>query len=130
MSRTGADAVSEVRTDTLAEFEAVAPEGRRLNGNEERPPATSTAMTTSHTDTADSFDEIDYGREFQDYLDPGYRTQEIEYKDDAPSFEQFLTHSPNLSRASRMAVKSARHQRDQASTRRARSSAISTRTAG
>src|SRR5215211_7577187 len=46
---------------------------------------------------SDSFDEIDYGREFQDYLDPGYRTQEIEYKDDAPSFEQFLTHSPSLS---------------------------------
>ncbi len=50
-----------------------------------------------HTETSDSFDEIDYGREFQDYLDPGYRTQEIEYKDDAPSFEQFLTHAPSLS---------------------------------
>src|SRR5438309_8435524 len=37
-----------------------------------------------HTETSDAFDEIDYGREFQDYLDPGYRTQEIEYKDDAP----------------------------------------------
>ena len=48
------------------------------------------------TEPSDSFDEIDYGREFQDYLDPGYRTQEIEYKDDAPSFEQFLSHSPNL----------------------------------
>jgi RNA polymerase sigma-54 factor len=48
-------------------------------------------------EVSDAFDEIDYGREFQDYLDPGYRTQEIEYKDDAPSFEQFLTHSPNLS---------------------------------
>jgi len=45
---------------------------------------------------SDSFDEIDYGREFQDYLDPGYRTQEIEYKEDAPSFEQFLTHAPSL----------------------------------
>lgn len=48
-------------------------------------------------EAADSFDEIDYGREFQDYLDPGYRTQEIEYKDDAPSFEQFLSHNPSLS---------------------------------
>lgn len=46
---------------------------------------------------ADAFEEIDYGREFQEYLDPGYKTQEIEYKDDAPSFEQFLSHSPNLS---------------------------------
>lgn len=46
---------------------------------------------------SDSFEEIDYGREFQDYLDPGYRTQEIEYKDDAPTFEQFLSHTPTLS---------------------------------
>jgi RNA polymerase sigma-54 factor len=47
-------------------------------------------------DSGDSFDEIDYGREFQEYLDPGYRTQEIEYKEDAPSFDQFLTRSPSL----------------------------------
>src|SRR5687768_9844440 len=26
----------------------------------------------------DAFEEIDFGREFQDYLDPGYKTQEIE----------------------------------------------------
>ncbi len=51
----------------------------------------------NHTESSDPFDEIDYGREFQDYLDPGYKTQEIEYKDDAPSFEQFLTHAPSLS---------------------------------
>jgi RNA polymerase sigma-54 factor len=44
----------------------------------------------------DSFEEIDYGREFQDYLDPGYKTQEIEYKDDGPTFEQFLTRPPTL----------------------------------
>jgi RNA polymerase sigma-54 factor len=48
-------------------------------------------------ENADAFDEIDFGREFQDYLDPGYRTQEIEYKEDAPSFEQFLSHTPSLS---------------------------------
>lgn len=48
-------------------------------------------------EVSDSFEEIDYGREFQDYLDPGYRTQEIEYKDDAPSFEQFLSHTESLS---------------------------------
>ncbi len=47
-------------------------------------------------DKADSFDEVDYGREFQDYLDPGYKTQEIEFKDDAPSFDQFLSRSPSL----------------------------------
>lgn len=48
-------------------------------------------------ENSDAFEEIDYGREFQEYLDPGYRTQEIEYKEDAPSFEQFLSHSPTLS---------------------------------
>jgi RNA polymerase sigma-54 factor len=45
----------------------------------------------------DSFEEIDFGREFQDYLDPGYKTQEFEYKEDAPTFEQFLTRAPSLS---------------------------------
>lgn len=44
----------------------------------------------------DSFEEIDFGREFQDYLDPGYKTQEVEYKEDAPTFEQFLTRPPSL----------------------------------
>jgi RNA polymerase sigma-54 factor len=44
----------------------------------------------------DSFEEIDFGREFQDYLDPGYKTQEFEYKEDAPTFEQFLTRPPSL----------------------------------
>jgi RNA polymerase sigma-54 factor len=46
--------------------------------------------------SADSFEEIDFGREFQDYLDPGYKTQEFEYKEDAPTFEQFLTRAPSL----------------------------------
>src|SRR4029450_6531579 len=44
----------------------------------------------------DAFEEIDFGREFQDYLDPGYKTQEIEYKEDAPTFEQFLTRPPSF----------------------------------
>src|SRR5882672_8379620 len=47
-------------------------------------------------DSRDSFEEVDFGREFQDYLDPGYKTQEFEYKEDAPTFEQFLTRAPSL----------------------------------
>jgi RNA polymerase sigma-54 factor len=47
-------------------------------------------------ETRDAFEEIDFGREFQDYLDPGYKTQEIEYKEDGPTFEQFLTRAPSL----------------------------------
>lgn len=48
------------------------------------------------TESRDAFEEVDYGREFQDYLDPGYKTQEIEYKDDEPSFDQFLSRAPSL----------------------------------
>src|SRR5215831_2593260 len=48
-------------------------------------------------DARDPFEEVDFGREFQDYLDPGYKTQEFEYKEDAPTFEQFLTKAPSLS---------------------------------
>lgn len=44
----------------------------------------------------DAFEEIDFGREFQDYLDPGYKTQEFEHKEDAPTFEQFLTRPTTL----------------------------------
>ena len=50
----------------------------------------------STDESRDAFEEIDFGREFQDYLDPGYKTQEIEYKEDAPTFEQFLTRPPSL----------------------------------
>lgn len=82
---------------TGVDIDAVIPEGSSLNGNAESAASDSDGDDESFGDASDSFDEIDYGREFQDYLDPGYRTQEIEYKDDAPSFEQFLTHSPTLS---------------------------------
>jgi RNA polymerase sigma-54 factor len=44
----------------------------------------------------DPFEEVDFGREFQDYLDPGYKTQEFEYKEDAPTFEQFLSQPTSL----------------------------------
>src|SRR5947207_2835629 len=47
-------------------------------------------------ESRDAFEEVDFGREFQDYLDPGYKTQEFEYKEDAPTFEQFLTRAPSL----------------------------------
>jgi RNA polymerase sigma-54 factor len=61
-------------------------EGASLEAGEELAPE----------DSRDSFEEVDFGREFQDYLDPGYKTQEFEYKEDAPTFEQFLTRAPSL----------------------------------
>src|SRR4029450_3151830 len=84
-------------SDSPAEFmdtaESYVAETPTENGLAEAAPSDETAAQ----EASDSFEEIDYGREFQDYLDPGYRTQEIEYKDDAPSFEQFLSHAESLS---------------------------------
>jgi RNA polymerase sigma-54 factor len=45
----------------------------------------------------DIFNEIDFGTYFQEYLDPGYRTQP-DYEDvEKPSFENFLSQPTNLS---------------------------------
>lgn len=45
----------------------------------------------------DSFNEVDFGSYFQEYLDPGYRTQQ-EYDDsEKPSFENFLSQPTTLS---------------------------------
>src|ERR1051325_4815927 len=56
-----------------------------------------TADEGATDETRDPFEEVDFGREVQDYLDPGDKTQEFEYKEDAPTFEQFLTKAPSLS---------------------------------
>ena len=49
------------------------------------------------TELKDPFNEIDFGSYFQDYLDPGYRTQP-EYEDsEKPSFENFLSQPTTLS---------------------------------
>src|SRR4029078_12529164 len=56
----------------------------------------STEESVGEEGSRDAFEEIDFGREFQDYLDPGYKTQEIEYKEDAPTVEQLLTRPPSL----------------------------------
>jgi RNA polymerase sigma-54 factor len=45
----------------------------------------------------DAFEEVDFGSYFQDYLDPGFRTQP-EYEDnEKPSFEHFLSQPTSLS---------------------------------
>jgi RNA polymerase sigma-54 factor len=45
----------------------------------------------------DSFNEIDFGSYFQDYLDPGYRTQPEFEESEKPSFENFLSQPTSLS---------------------------------
>ena len=44
-----------------------------------------------------SFDEIDFGSYFQEYLDPGYRTQPEYEESEKPSFENFLSQPTTLS---------------------------------
>ena len=49
------------------------------------------------TPPKDSFNEIDFGSYFQDYLDPGYRTQPEFDESEKPSFENFLSQPTTLS---------------------------------
>jgi len=80
---------------TFAETETEFTAGNEADGDVEV--AANESGEEATTDAArDSFEEVDFGREFQDYLDPGYKTQEFEYKEDAPTFEQFLTRPPSL----------------------------------
>ncbi|MGA7106893.1 MAG: RNA polymerase sigma-54 factor [Terracidiphilus sp.] len=45
----------------------------------------------------DSFNEVDFGSYFQEYLDPGYRTQPEFEENERPSFENFLSQPTTLS---------------------------------
>ena len=83
--------------ESLSIGDSTVPESQYENGLDDNPSSDVESGDETAQERSDAFEEIDYGREFQDYLDPGYRTQEIEYKDDAPSFEQFLSHTPSLS---------------------------------
>lgn len=49
------------------------------------------------TEKTDSFDEVDFGSYFQDYLDPGFRTGASFEDFDKPSFENFLSQPGTLS---------------------------------
>ncbi len=83
------------------EFEVPLEKGEAQDGNE-ADIAKKDEIDLSETDTPeaegekDPFDEIDLGREFQEYLDPGYKTNEFEVKEDAPTFEHFLSSSTTL----------------------------------
>jgi len=95
----------DAQDDSFSEFEAVKAEEGSENGHKEELPEGSEKAIDENLngdeDAVDSdfdaFDEIDLGREFKDYLDPGYKTQEFEVKEDAPTFEQFLSSSETLS---------------------------------
>ncbi len=91
------DQRNENNPDSYENYEEFSPETPNENGHKEEFENDSDSDGEEFSEeTSDPFDEIDYGKEFQDYLDPGYKTQEFEHKEDAPSFEQFLSRSENL----------------------------------
>jgi RNA polymerase sigma-54 factor len=55
------------------------------------------AVAPGKDSAKDSFDEIDFGSYFRDYLDPGFRTQPEFDDSEKPSFEHFLSQPTTLS---------------------------------
>ena len=58
--------------------------------------ATSEEAPVSAEEKKDPFEEIDFGSFFQEYLDPGYRSQGEMEDIERPSFENFLSKPTNL----------------------------------
>jgi RNA polymerase sigma-54 factor len=83
-----------VENPVLEEIDETVPMLDEVAGREqllERGPA------EAPTPPQDSFNEVDFGSYFQEYLDPGFRTQP-EYEDsEKPSFENFLSQPTTLS---------------------------------
>jgi RNA polymerase sigma-54 factor len=83
-----------VENPVLEEIDESVPMLDEVAGREER-------LERSVEETAappkDVFNEIDFGSYFQDYLDPGYRTQPEYEESEKPSFENFLSQPTTLS---------------------------------
>ncbi|HEY1806798.1 MAG TPA: RNA polymerase sigma-54 factor [Terracidiphilus sp.] len=84
-----------VENPVLEEIDETVPMLDEVAGREER--LERPAEEAAAEKPKDVFDEIDFGSYFQEYLDPGYRTQP-EYEDiEKPSFENFLSQPTTLS---------------------------------
>ena len=83
-----------VENPVLEEIDETVPMLDDVAGREERleRPAEEAAAPPK-----DIFNEIDFGSYFQDYLDPGYRTQPEYEENERPSFENFLSQPTTLS---------------------------------
>src|ERR1700733_10752364 len=83
-----------VENPVLEEIDETVPMLDEVAGREER---LERSVEEAVAPPKDVFNEIDFGTYFQEYLDPGYRTQP-EYEDiEKPSFENFLSQPTNLS---------------------------------
>jgi RNA polymerase sigma-54 factor len=79
--------VLEEIDETVPMLDQVAGREERMERGVEEPPPP----------PKDPFNEIDFGSYFQDYLDPGYRTQPEYEENERPSFENFLSQPTTLS---------------------------------
>jgi RNA polymerase sigma-54 factor len=79
--------VLEEIDESVPMLDEVAGRQERLERGAEEPPLPA----------KDVFEEIDFGSYFQEYLDPGYRTQPEFEENERPSFENFLSQPTTLS---------------------------------
>jgi RNA polymerase sigma-54 factor len=84
-----------VENPVLEEIDETVPMLDQVAGREER--MERAVEEAAAAPTKDVFNEIDFGSYFQDYLDPGYRTQPEFEESEKPSFENFLSQPTTLS---------------------------------
>jgi RNA polymerase sigma-54 factor len=83
-----------VENPVLEEIDETVPMLDQVAGREER---LERGVEETAAPPKDSFNEVDFGSYFQDYLDPGYRTQPEYEENEKPSFENFLSQPTTLS---------------------------------
>jgi len=82
-----------VENPVLEEIDESVPMLDEVAGREER---LERSAEEAAAPAKDVFKEIDFGSYFQDYLDPGYRTQPEYEESEKPSFENFLSQPTTL----------------------------------
>lgn len=83
-----------VENPVLEEIDETVPMLDEVAGREEQ---LERAPEEAAAPPADPFNEVDFGSYFQEYLDPGYRTQPEYEESEKPSFENFLSQPTTLS---------------------------------
>ncbi len=83
-----------VENPVLEEIDETVPMLDQVAGKEER---LERAADEPAAPAKDPFNEVDFGSYFQEYLDPGYRTQQEYEENEKPSFENFLSQPTTLS---------------------------------
>ena len=93
--------VLEEIDESVPMLDEVASREERLDRSAEDMARSADEMASSAEKTdalpKDVFNEIDFGSYFQEYLDPGYRTQPEYEESERPSFETFLSQPTTLS---------------------------------